>query len=105
MAVNINGYPDNISNLYYTQKYYMYSRLGYFVSRFILEYTPSPIDSTLVKSKKMGNLAFINNSSKVLIICKLYSGKTLFASDSPKNVGIKYNFVSNYVLILINFDN
>lgn len=67
MAVNINGYPDNISNLYYTQKYYMYSRLGYFVSRFILEYTPSPIDSTLVKSKKMGNLAFINNSSKVLI--------------------------------------
>lgn len=74
------GFASDFYNLYSNTKYITYSKFGYSVSKFILEDNTTPITKDLVKSKKMGNLAFINNSAKATI--KKYSYSKQEASST-----------------------
>ena len=66
-SMEVFGESEKINHVYKSDMYLYHSPLSILSSKLIIENNTSPIDSTLVKSKKMGNLAFINNSSKVVL--------------------------------------
>lgn len=65
-TVSAIGYDNKKFHLYSNPKYNIYAPVNASVSKLVLEDT-IVITKDLVKSKKMGNLAFINNPSKVVI--------------------------------------
>ena len=66
-SMEVFGESEKINHVYKSNEYLCHSPLNILSSKLIIENNTSPIDSTLVKSKKMGNLAFINNSSKLVL--------------------------------------
>lgn len=62
----IGGYDNKKFHLYSNPKYNIYSPINALMSKLVLEDLITPTKD-LVKSKKMGNLSFINNPSKVVV--------------------------------------